>query len=149
MASLREGLRGRESPIERTNFFPFTVHRTGVPPDRDLLVGCPVVGGRRKDAFPAVGVWGKGWLTTYDLPGVYINTRIKHASPPNLFLSFLHFSRWDSSMYMSLYTFLQSWEPTNRTSCFLGVVCTQRVCCLPHKTLGTHSHTVRGSFRCL
>ena len=35
---------------------------------------------------------GKGWLTTYDLPGVYINTRIKHASPLNLFLSFLHFS---------------------------------------------------------
>ena len=86
-----------------------------------------MVGGRRKHAFAAVGVWGKVGITTYDLPGVYINTRIKHASPPNLFLSFLHFSRWDSSMYMSLYTFLQSWEPTNRTSLSGGGVYTVSV----------------------
>ena len=73
---------------------------------------CPVVRGDAGNGGMGkkFGVGGKG-VTTYDLPGVYINVRIKHASPLNLFLSFQHCSRWDLSMYMSLYTFYNRGSP--------------------------------------
>ena len=132
---------------EGTVVFPLTVHRTGVPPSRS---SCWIPGGGRTPETRIRCSWcvGKGWLTTYDLPGVYINTRIKHASPLNLFLSFLHFSRWDSSMYMSLYTFLQSWEPTNRTSLSGGGVYTVSVLvasCGPRDALTYGSRAFPGS----
>ena len=47
------------APVLRGPSF-FHLPSTGpASPHRDLLVGSPVVGGRRKHAFAAVGVWGK------------------------------------------------------------------------------------------
>ena len=68
----------------------------------------------------AVGVRGKVGVTTYDLPGVYINSRINNASPLNLLLPFYISDVGTLPCICRCNTFVQLWEPTNRTSSSWG-----------------------------